>query len=505
MRLTLPLRAVGISLTVCLFFSALLAQLPVTFSTPRPQLTSTTSYLLSAQESAFLEDLSKRLFRFFWENADPNTGLVLDRVRTDGSPPDANHREVASIAATGFGLTALCIAAERGWISSVDARKRMRNSLRFLARRMPHHKGWFYHFVNMKTGERVWKSELSSIDTALLLAGILTARQYYRNDAEIYRDATRIYQRIDFPWMLNGHPTLLSMGWRPESGWINARWDNYSEHTMLYLMAIGSLSHPIKAESWYAWERNWNQYKQYKYLGTAPLFTHQYSHAWVDYRGRRETRGSRVNYFENSITATRAHREFCLELAAKFPGYSANIWGISASDSATGYRAWGGPPGTPDIDGSVVPNAPGGSLMFTPDISLPALRAMYERFGERIYGRYGFADAFNPNTGWVDTEVIGIDVGIMLLSAENLRTGNVWRWFMRNAEIAHAMQMVGLRKVKEMAKKSARTRANKCSTPWSAVTRHRLCVGSFSPRESGDKSPHSKELTCLSIELTTNS
>ena len=471
--------------------TALARPLTVALSKPQQLLANTNASKLSPQDEAFLEDLSKRLFRFFWENADPNTGLVLDRIRTDGSPPDATHRDVASIAATGFGLTALCIAAERGWINSTEARKRVHSSLQFLADRMPSHNGWFYHFVNRKTGERVWKSELSSIDTALLMAGVLTVRQYYRSDAEIYSYATRIYQRIDFPWMLNNHTTLLSMGWRPENGWINSRWDNYSEHTMLYLMAIGSPSHPINARSWYAWKRDWNHYKRYKYLGTAPLFTHQYSHAWIDYRGRRETRGSHVDYFENSVIATRAHREFCLDLAVKFPGYSENVWGISASDSATGYRAWGGPPATPDIDGTVVPNAPGGSLMFTPDISVPALRAMHQQFGERIYGRYGFADAFNPNTGWVDTDVIGIDVGIMLLSAENLKTGNVWRWFMRNGEIERAMQMVGLRKYGERGSRakwqsgkgkgvnrktceSCRRRSADCSDPfYNAVARVR--------------------------------
>lgn len=402
------------------------------------------AYRLSAIEETFLEDLSRRSFRFFWENADPATGLVRDRARTDGSPHDAQHREIASIASTGFGLTALCIAAERNWVEPREAQERVRRTLRFLAEKLPHKNGWFYHFVHMKTGKREWRSELSSIDTTLLLAGVLTARQYYRNDAEIFGAATKIYERIDFPWMLNNHPTILSMGWHPETGFIKSRWDNYSEHPMLYLMAAGAPTHPLTPASWYAWERNWNRYKGYKYLGTAPLFTHQYSHAWVDFRHRREVKASRVDYFENSIIATRAHRDFCIALAKKFPGYSENIWGITASDSIKGYRAWGGPPATPDIDGTVVPCAAGGSLMFTPDIAVHALRTMYEKFGERIYGRYGFADAFNPNTGWINPDVIGIDVGITLLSAENLRTGNVWRWFMRNQEIEKAMSLVGL-------------------------------------------------------------
>ncbi|MBA3441890.1 MAG: hypothetical protein H0T92_18685 [Pyrinomonadaceae bacterium] len=432
------------ALYLLLIMMAAQTSLAVARQQPQRAESAPSVYRLSAKDEAFLEDLSKRSFRFFWENADPNTGLVRDRARTDGSPHDARHREVASIASTGFGLTALCIAAERGWIERPKAHERVRRTLHFLAEKLPHKNGWFYHFVNMKTGKREWRSELSSIDTALLLAGVLTARQYHRDDTEIVRLATKVYERIDFPWMLNKHPTILSMGWHPETGFIKARWDNYSEHTMLYLMATGSPTHPLMPASWYAWERNWNRYKKYKYLGTAPLFTHQYSQAWVDFRHRRENKASRVDYFENSIIATRAHREFCIGLAKKFPGYTKNVWGITASDSIKGYRAWGGPPATPDIDGSVVPCAAGGSLMLTPDIAVPALRTMYGKFGARVYGRYGFTDAFNPNTGWVNPDVIGIDVGIILLSAENLRTENVWRWFMRNGEIEKAMCLIGL-------------------------------------------------------------
>ncbi len=362
---------------------------------------------------------------------------------------DEEHRNVASIAATGFGLTALCIAAERRWIDPKRARERVRTTLKFFAERAPRERGWFYHWMDARDGKRMWNSELSSIDTTLLLGGVLTARGYFRGDVEIVRLATLIYERIDFQWMLNGHPTLLSHGWRPESGFIPNRWDNYSEQTLAYLLAIGSPTHPITPRSWYAWERDWVSYAGFKYIASAkPLFIHQYSHAWVDYRNRRESRPPHVDYFINSVKATRAHRAFCVDLSKEFPGYSENIWGITASDSARGYVAWGGPPRDPAIDGTVVPCAAGGSLMFTPDICLAALRAMKEKYGNKIYGRYGFADAFNPNTGWVDSDVIGIDVGITLLSAENARTGNVWRWFMRNAEINRAMRLVGLKRTK---------------------------------------------------------
>ncbi len=414
---------------------------------------SGTTSRLSAEDEAFLEDLSSRSFRYFWEQADPKTGLVRDRARFDGSPHDERHRNVASIAATGFGLTALCIAAERRWIDPEQARERVGATLRFLAKRAPHERGWFYHWMDAVAGKRVWTSEASSIDTALLLGGVLTARRYFNGDREIVRLATGIYQRIDFPWMLNGHPTLLSHGWRPESGFIPHRWDSYSEQMILYLLAIGSPTHPIAPRAWYAWRRDRMTYAGYTYIaGAAPLFIHQYSHAWIDFRNRRELRGMRTDWFANSVAATRAHRAFCIDLAREFPGYSEQIWGITASDSPRGYVAWGGPPRHPAIDGTVVPSAPAGSLMFTPDISLAALRAMREWFGTRIYGRYGFVDAFNPITGWVGPDVIGINVGITLLSAENLRTGNVWRWAMDNLEIRRAMKLIGLCSVRSQEK-----------------------------------------------------
>ena len=281
---------------------------------------ASTKSALSSRDEAFLEDLSRRSFRYFWEQADARTGLVLDRARADGRPHDETHRNVASIAATGFGLTALCIAAERRWISPDEAHGRVLATLRFLAERAPHERGWFYHWLDAVTGERRWQSEVSSIDTALLLGGVLTAREYFRGDAEIVRLATLIYERVDFPWMLNAHPTLLSHGYKPETGFLKPRWDTYSEDTILYMLAIGSPSHPITPRAWYAWKREWITYAGYKYLfGAPPLFIHQYSHAWVDYRNRREATAPHTDYFANSIKATRAHRAFCMSLARKFP------------------------------------------------------------------------------------------------------------------------------------------------------------------------------------------
>jgi hypothetical protein len=435
--MTVGRRRVALALSVTLTLLATLTLAPIAVDAQRAA--------LSRENDLFLEDLSKRTFMFFWEQADPSTGIIRDRSRTDGSPTErAGH--IGSIASVGFGLSGLCIAAERGWLPREQVVTRARTTLSFFAERMEHQRGWFFHFVNLKTGAREWQSELSSIDTALLVAGVLTVRRCFETDPDVVRHADAIYRRVDFQWMLAGDPLVLSHGWKPESGFLQARWDHYCELMILYLLGIGSPTHAIPAESWRAWSRPVMKFQSYTYISDSdPLFVHQYSHAWVDFRGRRETAPTRTDWFENSVIATRAHKAFCLSLSSEFPGYTRNVWGITASDSQKGYVAWGGPPRHKAIDGSVVPAAAAGSLMFTPDITLPALREMHRKFGGRIYGRYGFADAFHPTSGWVNPDVIGIDLGVTLLSAENLRTGDVWTWFMKNPEITTALDRAGVK------------------------------------------------------------
>jgi hypothetical protein len=405
-------------------------------------------YKLTREDQIFLEDLEKRAFRFFWEQSNSETGLTADRARADGSPYQRTeaHYNVASIAATGFALTSYCIAAERNWTPRREVKDRARITLAFFADRAFHKNGWFYHWMDAETGERRWNSEVSSIDTALLLGGVLTVRQCFAEDKEIVRLATRIYERVDFGWMLNGDPYLLSHGWKPETGFLPYRWDTSSEHLILYLLGIGSPTHPLSWRSWYAWRRDFISYGKYRFQASLPpLFIHQYSHAWVDFRRRRERfRRFKIDYFENSVTATAAQRQFFINLANEFPIYAENVWGLTASDSREGYKAWGAPPRPPDWDGTVVPCAAAGSLMFAPEITLPALKTLRAKFGDEIYGRYGFTDAFNPQTNWINRDVIGIDVGITLLSAENLRTGNVWRWFMLNSEPVTALSKAKL-------------------------------------------------------------
>ena len=388
-------------------------------------------------DDQLLDEIQRKTFDFFWKEASFKTGQVKDRALANGH----DTRTMSSIAATGFGLTSLCIGDRRGFGKHGDILDRVRNTLRFLANELPHEHGFFFHFVHMETGQRWEKCELSSIDTSLLLCGVLTARQYFA-DQEIQDLATKIYERVDWPWMLNGGRTL-SMGWHPESGFLDARWEHYCELMMIYLLGIGSPTHALSADTWKAWTRPVIKYQGIEYIsGNDPIFTHQYSQAWFDFRKKRD---AYTDYFENSIKATKAHKLFCLSLRDRFPDYSEDLWGISASDYVKGYTAWGGPPPQGPIDGSIVPCATGGSLAFLFDECMRVLRNIRGAYREKAWAKYSFVDAFNPLTGWYDQDVLGIDLGITMLMVENHRTGFVWDTFMKNPEAQSAMQKVGFR------------------------------------------------------------
>ena len=387
-------------------------------------------------DDQLMEEIEKAGFLFFWEQADPNTGQVKDRALAAGN----DTRTISSIAATGFGLTVLCIGDQRGYQPSADISARVLATLNFLLNTMqPQGKnGFFYHFVDMPTGARAFNSEVSSIDTAILLCGVLMCRQHF-SDAQIQSLATQIYERVNWPWMLNGG-TTFSQGWTPESGFLQTRWDTYSELMMLYLLAMGSPTNPIPASSWQAWSRPTFMYQGLTYITpTAPLFVHQYSHAWFDFRNEKD---SFADYFQNSITATTAHRLFCLSLASQYSDYSDNLWGISSSDSKNGYVAWGGPPMIGPIDGSIVPCATAGSLPFLFTQAIQVLRWIRGHYPQ-AWQRYGYVDAFNPLSGWYDADVIGIDVGISVLMAENQRTGFVWSTFMKDPDAQNGMSLAG--------------------------------------------------------------
>jgi hypothetical protein len=231
------------------------------------------------------------------------------------------------------------------------------------------------------------------------------------------------------------------MGWHPETGFLEARWEHYCELMMIYLLAIGSPTHPVSPETWKAWTRPTITYQGITYIsGNDPIFTHQYSHAWFDFRGKRD---AYTNYFQNSVLATKAHKLFCLSLRPQFSDYSEDLWGISASDYVKGYTAWGGPPPQGPIDGSIVPCATGGSLPFLFTDCIRVLRNIRGTYAPKGWGRYGYVDAFNPLTEWYDRDVLGIDLGITMLMAENARTSFVWETFMKNPEASSAMQKVG--------------------------------------------------------------
>jgi hypothetical protein len=396
------------------------------------------AHALPVSDDQFLDQMEQAAFLFFWEQAGAVTGQVKDRAYATGIN---DTRTISSIAATGFGLTALCIAAQRQYMPSSQIQARVLATLNFIWNQLPQQNGFFYHFVDMNTGQRALNSEVSSIDTSILLCGVLTCRQYF-HDSQIQSLATQIYQRVNWPWMLNGGATF-SQGWTPETGFLTARWDTYCELMMIYLLAIGSPTFPVPASSWNAFARPTISFQGYTYIsGNDPLFTHQYSHAWFDFRNKQD---AYANYFNNSITATQAHKAFCLSLASRFRDYQSNLWGITASDSqGQGYAVWGGPPAMGPIDGSIVPCAAGGSVPFVPSDCIAVLRNIQNAY-PRASQRYSFVDAFNPLTGWYDTDALGIDLGIATLMAENYRTGFVWNTFMKNPEPQAGMTAVGFK------------------------------------------------------------
>ena len=396
------------------------------------------SAVLSPEDDALLDELQQSAFRYFVEQADPKTGLVRDRARSDGSPSDGK----ASIAASGFSLSAWAIATQRGWTDRETALQHVRLALRFLADKAPRRHGFFYHFMEMDTGERAWKCELSPIDTGLFFAGAIVAREYF-SDPETTALVDRLFHDVDWEWFLNGGATL-AMGWHDEHGFSRYRWDKYSEDMMLGFLGMGALERPLPAGYWDAWSRKpVGTYAGYHFIEGPQLFIHQFTHAHVDFR---DLRDAYADYYHNSVLASLAQRQFCVDLRGEFPAWGERLWGITASDSATDYKAWGGPPRTEEanaLDGTIVPCAAAGSVAFVPTEAMTTLRYMRTAYGDRIWSRYGFVDAFNPETGWVNRDVIGIDLGITLVQAENARTGFEWAVLMQAPEVHRALTRAG--------------------------------------------------------------
>jgi hypothetical protein len=406
-----------------------------------------------ASNKDFLDLLQQTAFDYFWYEANPTNGLVRDRSRPDS---------FCSIAATGFGLTALGIGIDRGWITRDQGRDRTLATLRTFWEKpkgpnstgVIGYKGWFYHFLDMNTAARYANSELSSIDTALLLAGVLYARQYFNQDepreAQIRTLAEAIFNQVDWSWMTTSGQ-LLSHGWMPGTGFLFYAWTGYCEAMLLYVLGLGANTNPVPPVHWTNWTKTykWQTYYGYSFVNFAPLFGHQYSHCWIDFRYLTDAymRAKGITYFENSRRATLAQRQYAIANPSRFPAYGSNVWGLTACDGPgtgglLGYAARGTPPPLND-DGTIAPTAAGGSLAFTPELSLAALRFMYETYRSNIWTGYGFRDAFNRRVNWWDPDVLGIDQGPILLMAENYRTKGVWRVFMKNPEIQRGLDRAG--------------------------------------------------------------
>ncbi|MGH7598991.1 MAG: glucoamylase family protein [bacterium] len=410
-------------------------------------------------DSAFLDLVQRTAFDFFWKEANPNNGLIKDRS-ANGAP--------CSIASVGFGLTAIGIAIDRGWITRAAGRDRTLTTLKTFWEkpqgRDPQgyigYKGFFYHFLDMDTALRTWNSELSSIDSALLFAGILYAKQYFTAsdslESKIRALADSIYYRADWSWMRNFQPNL-TLGWHPETGFINAWWRGYNEAMIMNILGLGSPTHPIPASTWQAWTSGyqWQIQYGYSYVTFPPLFGHQYSHCWIDFRNIQDDymRNRGIDYFENSRRATLAARAYCIANPGRWSGYGENIWGITACDGPNGYRARGAPPAQND-DGTIAPTAAGGSMPFTPQESLTAMRYMYDTYRNLIWTEYGFRDAFNLTQGWWGPDVIGIDEGPIVVMIENYRTGRVWNLFMQNEDVQRGLQRAGFTAVTRVGEKT---------------------------------------------------
>lgn len=434
------------------------------------------------QAAPYLDDLSERTFRFFWDTANPANGLVPDRYPTPS---------FSSIAAVGFGLTAYPIGVERGYITRAQARTRVLTTLRFFrnapqgraAQGMSGYKGFFYHFLDMKTGARSANSELSTVDTALLLGGVLHVQSYFdgagAEEAEIRRLADDIYRRVDWRWAQN-HGAAISHGWNPEHGMLPYDWRGYSEAMLVYVLALGSPTHPVGADAWGAWtehyDKTWGKQYGQEYLAFAPHFGHQYSQVWIDARNIQDSymKSRGIDYFENSRRASYAQQAYAVANPVACKGYGANLWGVTASDGpadiviADGDRkrqfhsyAGRGMGGADTYDDcTIAPTGAAASIAFAPEIAIAAIVDMRNRYGDQIYGKYGFLDAFNPTFdfddklsngrrvpgfGWVDTDYLGIDQGPILAMIENYRSDMVWRTMRKNPYIKAGLRKAGFR------------------------------------------------------------
>jgi hypothetical protein len=433
----------------------------------------------SAADAALLDSVQRRTFDFFWERTNPVNGLTPDRWPTPS---------FSSIAAVGFALTAYPIGVERGWITRDQAADRTLATLRFFwtapqgpaARGMAGHKGFFYHFLDMNSGERFETVELSTIDTSLLLAGALFCQSYFDGssgkETAIRAIADSLYRRVEWTWIQPNKP-LVNHRWRPEDGFSVSDWHGYDESMILYILALGSPTFPIDSTAWPAFTatNRWMTFYGYEHVNFAPLFGHQYSHVWVDFRGIRDPymRGRGIDHFENSRRAALSQRAYATANPSGYREYGRDIWGLTAADGPIDtvmtvdgraiqfwtYSARGAAATEVRDDGTIAPTASAASIAFTPHESMRAIRAMRERANGVLYQQYGFLDSFNPTlrdtlvrvrhgrvdpvAGWIDGDYLGIDQGPIVAMIENFRSDLVWTTMRRNPYIVRGLRRAG--------------------------------------------------------------
>ncbi|MFZ2493653.1 MAG: glucoamylase family protein [Thermoanaerobaculia bacterium] len=469
-------------IVVVVLASLILQCTPVTGVTATGNPAKRRSVTPSAFVPPLVDDLQERTFRWFWDLANPVNGLVPDRWPT---------KSFSSIAAIGFALTAYPVGVERGWITREQARERVLKTMEFFAaapqgpeaRGTTGYKGFYYHFLDIDTGERYADTELSTIDTTLLLAGMLFCQSYFDRDhpdeARIRELAERLYRAADWSYFLT-RPPLISMAWRPESGFATHDWRGYDEASILYVLALGSPTHPIDPAAWSQWTSTyqWREYYGQEHINFAPHFGHQYSHLWIDFRGVQDDylRAKGIDLFENSRRAVLSQRAYAIDNPNGWKGYGPNIWGLTACDGPGdgtmtidgkerrfySYAARGAAATEVRDDGTIAPTAAAGSLPFAPEVVLPAIEEMKSRYGRLLYQKYGFLDSFNPTLrenppfrllhgtidpelGWVDGDYLGIDQGPIVLMIENYRNGFVWEVMKKNPHIARGLRKAGFR------------------------------------------------------------
>jgi hypothetical protein len=429
--------------TVAPTLAATLAPAVTSSPTPAasPTVLPTAAPTLAAVEDVIAYEM-QGAFDFFWEQANteadsPGYGLIRDRY--PGSPG------IASIASVGFGLTAYAIGVELGYVEHAAAAERTDLTLDTL-QGMDRVEGFYYHFVGQETGERAWESEVSSIDTAILLMGVLTAGQYF--GGEIAEKAQQIYAGVNWPWFVDESRGMFYMAYRPEKGF-EGHWDFYAEQLMLYVLAAGSDTFPVDDSTYYGFTRHRAEYgngQPFIHSWFGSLFTYQYSHAWIDFRGYVDKQG--VNWFDNSVEASLAHFNFAVDMDDQYETLGPLAWGLTASDGPDGYNGlYGAPPSGFDnrahvVDDTVAPAGAIGSILFLPE---QVEQAMQHYFADqRLLSPYGFLDAYNLTRNWYATDVIGIDKGIALLMLANYQSDLVYQITMSHPNLLHGLAQLQL-------------------------------------------------------------